>query len=71
MLSVSSLRKHLNSTNIAVQRAEEQKIAFAEGIEQGIFQGAYQKARETAAAFKKLGIDIVKIAKAYTTHSGP
>ena len=50
-------------TDIAVQRAEEREIAFAKGISQGIKQGAYQKARETAAAFKKLGIDSAKIAE--------
>ena len=54
-------------TDIAVQRAEEREIAFAQGveqgIEQGIEQGSYQKARETAVAFKRLGIDIAKIAE--------
>ena len=54
-------------TDIAVQRAEEREIAFAQGISQGISQGlaqgAYQKARETAAAFKRLGIDSAKIAE--------
>ena len=65
-------------TDIAVQRAEAGRIAFAkgisqgieqgisqgieQGISQGIEQGAYQKARETAAAFKRLGIDSAKIA---------
>ncbi|MGI5090826.1 hypothetical protein HGH47_11800, partial [Treponema sp. OMZ 805] len=34
-----------------------------QGIERGIEQGAYQKARETATAFKRLGIDIAKIAE--------
>ncbi|UTC64732.1 PD-(D/E)XK nuclease family transposase [Treponema sp. OMZ 788] len=33
------------------------------GYQEGIEQGAYQKALETAAAFKKLGIDIDKIAQ--------
>ena len=54
-------------TDIAVQRAEEREIAFAEGIEQGIErgieQGSYQTKLETAAAFKKLGVDIIKIAE--------
>ncbi|UTC67681.1 MULTISPECIES: Rpn family recombination-promoting nuclease/putative transposase [unclassified Treponema] len=58
-------------TDIAVQRAEEREIAFAEGIEQGIErgieqgieQGSHQKALETAAAFKRLGFDIAKIAE--------
>ena len=57
-------------TDIAVQRAEAGRIAFAKGISQGIEQGiskgieqgAYQKALETAAAFKRLGIDSAKIA---------
>jgi|GEM_PF-1258269 len=34
-----------------------------EGIKEGIAQGAYQKALETASAFKRLGIDIVKISE--------
>ncbi|UTY34556.1 hypothetical protein E4N74_11475 [Treponema putidum] len=54
-------------TDIAVQRAEEREIAFAEGIErgieQGIAQGSYQTKLETAAAFKKLGVDITKLAE--------
>ena len=66
-------------TDIAVQRAEEHEIAFAEGIERGIEQGieqgiergiergfsegSYQTKRETAVAFKRLGIDIAKIAE--------
>ena len=62
-------------TDIAVQRAEEREIAFAEGmskgisqgifqgIERGIEQGAYQNKLETAAAFKRLGIDSAKIAE--------
>ena len=81
-------------TDIAVQRAEAGRIAFAKGISQGIEQGisqgieqgisqgieqgisqgieqgiskgikqgSYQKALETAAAFKRLGIDSAKIA---------
>ena len=47
-------------TDIAVQRAEEHEIAFAEGIEQGIEQGiqqgfsdgSYKKALETAKLMK-------------------
>ena len=54
-------------TDIAVQRAEEREIAFAEGIEQGIERGfadgSYQNKLETAAAFKRMGIDIEKIAE--------
>ncbi|UYT08137.1 Rpn family recombination-promoting nuclease/putative transposase [Treponema denticola] len=42
-------------TDIAVQREESLMI--------GIQQGSYQKALETAAAFKRLGVDIVKIAE--------
>ena len=66
-------------TDIAVQRAEEREIAFAEGIERGIergieqgiergiergfSEGSCQTKRETAVAFKRLGIDIAKIAE--------
>ena len=58
-------------TDIAVQRAEERQIAFAEGIEKGIEQGikrgfsdgAYQTKLETAKAFKQFGFDIDKIAE--------
>ena len=50
-------------TDIAVQRAEEREIGFAEGIEQGIEQGSYQKALEMAKAFKQFGFDIAKIAE--------
>ena len=62
-------------TDIAVQRAEEREIAFAEGIERGIergieqgiergfSEGSYQTKRETAVAYKRLGIDITKIAE--------
>ena len=54
-------------TDIAVQRAEEQEIAFAEGmskgisqgisqgIERGIEQGAYQKTLSTFVYTKKVG----------------
>ena len=35
-------------TDIAVQRAEEHEIAFAEGIEQGFSEGSYQTKLETA-----------------------
>ena len=54
-------------TDIAVQREESGRIAFAKGIERGIEQGfsegAYQTKLETAKAFKQLGFDIVKIAE--------
>lgn len=49
--------------DIAVQRAEERELAFAQGIERGIEQGAYQNKLETASTFKRLGIDIAKIAE--------
>ncbi|UTC64285.1 hypothetical protein E4O00_10700 [Treponema sp. OMZ 788] len=50
-------------TDIAVQRQESLMIGIQQGISQGIEQGSYQKAIETAAAFKKLGFDIAKIAE--------
>ena len=58
-------------TDIAVQREESGRIAFAKGIErgfergieQGFSEGAYQTKLETAKAFKQLGFDIVKIAE--------
>ena len=55
-------------TDIAVQRAEERQIAFAEGIEKGIEQGfsdgSYQKAIETARILKQLGDSVKKIMQA-------
>ena len=55
-------------TDIAVQRAEEREIAFAEGIEQGIEQGfsegSYQKALETAKNLLDLGLSVANIAHA-------
>lgn len=55
-------------TDIAVQRAEEREIAFAEGIEQGIeqgfFDGSHQKALETAKNLLGLGLSIENIAQA-------
>lgn len=50
-------------TDIAVQRAEEREIAFAKGISQGISQGGYQKALETAKLMKLEAFDISMIAK--------
>lgn len=54
-------------TDIAVQREESLKIGIQQGIEQGISQGfadgSYQKALETAKAFKQFGFDIYKIAE--------
>ena len=43
-------------TDIAVQRAEEREIAFAEG--------SYQKALETAKILKQLGDSVKKIIQA-------
>ena len=52
-------------TDIAVQRAEEREIAFAQGITQGrsegISQGSHQKAIETAKILKQLGDSVQKI----------
>ena len=52
-------------TDIAVQRAEAGRIAFAEGreqgITQGISQGSHQKALETAKLLKQLGDSVQKI----------
>ena len=49
-------------TDIAVQRAEEHEIAFAEGIEQGIEQGfsegSYQTKLETAKNLLEMGFAI-------------
>ena len=47
-------------TDIAVQRAEEREIAFAEGEE----SGSYQKAIETARNLFRLGLSIENIAEA-------
>ena len=55
-------------TDIAVQREEAGRIAFAKGISQGIQQGfeqgAYQKARETAKNLTEMGFSVESIAKA-------
>ena len=55
-------------TDIAVQRAEEHEIAFAEGIEKGIEQGfsegSYQTKLETARILKQLGDSVKKIMQA-------
>ena len=52
-------------TDIAVQRAEEREIAFAEGIEQGIEQGfsegSYQTKRETAKLMRMHNYPIAEI----------
>ena len=46
-----------------MQREEAGRIAFAQGISQGISQGSRQTKLETAAAFKRFGFDIDKIAE--------
>ena len=46
--------------DIAVQREEASKIAFA----QGISQGSYQKAIETAKNLTEMGFAVESIAKA-------
>ena len=46
-------------TDIAVQREESLRI----GRQQGFSDGSYQKAIETAKAFKQFGFDIDKIAE--------
>ena len=63
-------------TDIAVQRAEEREIAFAEGIErgieqgisqgieQGISRGSYQTKLETAKNLIDIGLSVENIAKA-------
>ncbi|UTD04244.1 hypothetical protein E4N80_01550 [Treponema denticola] len=55
-------------TDIAVQRAEEHEIAFAEGIEQGIEQGfsegSYQTKLETAKNLLEMGFAIEAIVRA-------
>ena len=56
-------------TDIAVQRAEAGRIAFAagreqgisQGMSQGISQGSRQKALETAKLLKQLGDSVQKI----------
>ena len=50
--------------DIAVQRAEERQIAFAEGIEQGFSDGSYQTKLETARILKQLGDSVKKIMQA-------
>ena len=55
-------------TDIAVQREEAGKIAFAKGISQGlsqgISQGSHQKALETAKNLLQFGLSREKIAQA-------
>jgi len=50
-------------TDIAVQRAEERQIAFAEGIEQGIADGSYKTKLETAKLMKEENCEISFIQK--------
>ncbi len=51
-------------TDIAVQRAEEREIAFAEGIEQGFYDGSRQKALQTAKNLLGLGVSVENIVQA-------
>ena len=51
-------------TDIAVQRAEEHEIAFAEGEERSFSEGSRQKALETATILKQLGDSVQKIMQA-------
>ena len=50
-------------TDIAVQREEAGKIAFAKGISQGLSQGSHQKALETARLMKQANCEIPFIEK--------
>ena len=54
--------------DIAVQREEEREIALKEGIAQGkqegISEGSYQKAIETAKNLLGLGLSVANIAQA-------
>ena len=53
------------ATDIAVQRAEERKIAYTEGKSLGLAEGSRQKALETAKTMLTMGYplgDICKIA---------
>ena len=52
------------ATDIAVQRAEERKIAYVEGKSLGIAEGSRQKALETARILKQLGDSTQKIIQA-------
>ena len=50
--------------DIAVQREEAGKIAFAKGISQGISQGLRQAKLETAKNLLQFGLSVENIAKA-------
>ena len=52
------------ATDIAVQRAEERKIAYTEGKSLGLAEGSRQKALETAKNLLQLGLSREKIAQA-------
>ena len=52
------------ATDIAVQRAEERKIAYTEGKSLGLAEGSRQKALETARILKQLGDSVKKIMQA-------
>ena len=52
------------ATDIAVQRAEERKIAYVEGKSLGLAEGSRQKALETAKILKQFGDSVQKIAQA-------
>ena len=55
------LAEYNYETDIAVQRAEEREIAFAEGIEQGFSDGSYKKALETAKLMRTHNYPITEI----------
>ena len=52
------------ATDIAVQRAEERKIAYVEGKSLGLAEGSRQEALETAKILKQFGDSVQKIAQA-------
>ena len=58
----SVLAEYDYATDIAVQREESEAIGFDRGKKDGIVEGAYQKTLETAAAFKRLGVELDTIA---------
>ena len=52
------------ATDIAVQRAEERKIAYTEGKSLGLAEGSHQKALETAKKLLQFGLSVENIAQA-------
>ena len=48
-------------TDIAVQREEAGKIAFAKGISQGLSQGSHRKALETARLMHQRAYPVAEI----------